>query len=90
MQRTENSGSEHTTEDEFYDERKEQDKGDMQDWDLDGEFHSSFEKEADENAMIGKDYVQDRPRRDEVCERSNSRIRKNSTDTRKRKEGDLL
>ena len=58
--------SEHTIEDESDDERKEQNKGDLEDRDLEVEFIIRLESVAGVNALMGKDYVQDRPHREEL------------------------
>ena len=82
------SSSEHTIEDQSYNERKEQDKGDIEDWDLKGDLITRYESIEDENSPMGNGYVQDRPRHEEVCARS-LRIGRNSVETKREKEWDL-
>ena len=58
MHTAESSDSEHTTDDESYDERTEQGEGDLEDRDLEGVFIIRRESIVDENAIMEKDYVQ--------------------------------
>lgn len=60
------SGIGHTTENDSYDARKERDKGDLEDRVLVFEDITRLEDIVDVNALMGPNYVQDRPCCEEV------------------------